>query len=509
MSSHTLQLPQTNDERLSLPADRLIIATNRGPLEYVVTREKTLKARRGSGGVVTALSSMLNRVNVTWVALAMTDGDRRALEDTHEGLLESPVREMPVRLRYVMVPHSVYRKHYDLMSNRVLWFTQHYLLEQGEDAFSAEKLHDAWENGYSRVNEVIAAAICQEIEREPSKAMVMLHDYHLYLVSAWVRERYPDIAMQQFIHIPWPESRYWASSLPTDIMSAIFEGLLGNDILGFQTRRDANNFLEGVQTLLGSEGAQVEEDRRAIVWKDHRTHVRDYPISISVSDERKLVRRRASQRALEQIKPFLQQYTIMRVDRIEPTKNIVQGFQAYDTLLERHPELHKKVTFLAFLVPSRQSLSLYRKYQDQTLKTIAEVNEKYQTPDWTPIHAVVQNDRVVALTALQCYDALLVNPVIDGMNLVAKEGPVVNTTNGVLVLSRSSGAFQQLAEACLPISPADRLETAEALYKALTLPKEERQHLLQLAREEIERNDLHAWIAQQISEMNEVLKRSR
>ena len=164
------------------------------------------------------------------------------------------------------------------------------------------------------------------------------------------------------------------------------------------------------------------------------------------------------------------------------------------------------MTFLAFLVPSRQSLPLYRNYQEQTLKTIEEVNEKYGTKDWTPIQAFVQNDRVVALTALQFYDALLVNPVIDGMNLVAKEGPVVNKNNGVLVLSRSSGAFQQLAEACIPISPADRLETAEALYKALTLPYEERQHLLQLAREEIERNDLHTWIEQQISDMNDLLK---
>jgi len=506
MSRDTPHRSQTTDEHLSLQADRLIIATNRGPVEYVVTREKTLKFRRGSGGVVTALSGIVSRVNTTWVALAMTDGDHRAVVEAHEGLLESPMRDLHVHLRYVEVPKSVYRKHYDLMSNRILWFTQHYLLEHGEDALSAEKLQDAWKNGYTRVNEVIAAAICEEIEREPSKAMIMLHDYHLYLVSARVRERHPRIVMQQFLHIPWPEFRYWASSLPTAILRAIFEGVLGNDILGFQTRRDADNFLEGVHALLGRVGAQIDADHQEIVWKDHRTQVRDYPISISVTDERTIVRSRPSQRALDQIKPFLREYTIMRVDRIEPTKNIVQGFRAYDTLLEQHPELHQKVTFLAFLVPSRRSLSLYRKYQDQTVKIIEEVNEKYQTPDWTPIHAFVQNDRVVALTALQCYDALLVNPIIDGMNLVAKEGPVVNKTNGVLVLSRSSGAFQQLAEACIPISPADHLETAEALYKALTLPKEERQHLLQLAREEIERNNLHTWIEQQIHEMNDVLK---
>ncbi len=506
MTSHTQQRPQAKDESLSIQADRFLIATNRGPVEYFLTRDHALKFRRGSGGVVTALSGTVNSVNSTWVALAMTEGDHRALEDAHEGLLESPIRDMHVHLRYVEVPKNVYRKHYDMISNRVLWFTQHYLLEQSEDAFSSEKLHDAWNDGYVKVNNVMAAALCEEIEREPSKAVVMLHDYHLYLVSGQVRERHPDIAMQQFIHIPWPEFRYWASSLPTFIMSAIFRGLLGNDILGFQTRNDANNFLEGAQELLAGEGVQVDTEDCEIIWKGHRTQVRDYPISISVTDERKIVRSRASQHALDRIKPLLRKHNIMRVDRIEPTKNIVQGFQAYDTLLERHPELHKNVTFLAFLIPSRQSLPLYRKYQDQTVKVIEEVNKKYGTKDWTPIQSFVQNDRVAALTALQFYDALLVNPVIDGMNLVAKEGPAVNKNDGVLVLSRSSGAFQQLAEASIPISPADRLETAEALYQALMLPKEERHRLSQLAREEIERDDLHMWAEQQIHDMNDLLK---
>ncbi|MBV9690644.1 MAG: trehalose-6-phosphate synthase [Ktedonobacteraceae bacterium] len=506
MPSNTHQRSQTKERRLPIQADRFILASNRGPVEYMVARDQTLKCRRGSGGVVTALSGIVKRINSTWVALAMTDGDRRAFEQAHESPLASPIRDMPVRLRYVQVPKRVYHKHYDMVSNRVLWFTQHYLLEQSEDALSAEKLQDAWNTGYVEVNEAIAAAICQEIEREPSKAVVMLQDYHLYLVSARVRERHPSIVMQQFIHIPWPELRYWTSSLPTAIMRAIFQGLLGNDIVGFQTHNDATNFLQGVQALLAGEGVQIDEERREIIWKHQRTRVRDYPISISVTDERNLVHSRASQRALNHIKPLLREHNIMRVDRIEPTKNIVQGFQAYDTLLEQHPELHKKVTFLAFLIPSRQSLSLYRTYQDQTLQIIEAVNEKYRTQDWTPIQAFVQNDRVLALTALQCYDTLLVNPVMDGMNLVAKEGPAVNKNNGVLVLSRSSGAFQQLAVASIPISPADHLETAEALYKALTLPHEERKRLLQLAREEIEHNNLHTWIEQQISEMNEVLK---
>ena len=454
---------------------------------------------------MTALSGIVNRVDSTWVALAMTEGDQRAFKDADEGLLASPVSDMHVNLRYVEVPKSAYRKHYDMISNRVLWFTQHYLLEQAEDAFPAGKLQDAWQTGYIRVNEAIAEAICTEIERKPTKAMVMLHDYHLYLTSALVRERHPGIAMQQFIHIPWPESRYWASSLPTNMMRAIFEGLLGNDILGFQTSRDARNFLEGVRTLLESEGAHINEEKQEIVWKDHVTQVRDYPISISVTDERKIVHSRPAKRALEQIKPLLREYNIMRVDRIEPTKNIIQGFQAYDVLLEDHPELQNKVTFLAFLVPSRQSLALYRKYQEQVLKSIEEINAKYGTKDWTPIQSFVQNNRVQALTALQFYDALLVNPLIDGMNLVAKEGPAVNKSNGVLVLSRSSGAFQQLEKASIPISPAARQETAGALYEALTLPVNERRHLNQLAREEVEHNDLRTWIRQQIDDMNVLL----
>lgn len=506
MASNTQQRIHTDAAHASIQADRFIIATNRGPVEYFVTRNGNLKFRRGSGGVVTALSGIVNSVNSTWVSLAMSDGDRRALEDAHDGLLESPIRDLHVHLRYVEVPKNVYRKHYDMISNRVLWFTQHYLLEQSEDAFSSEKLQDAWNNGYVRVNETIAAAINEEIERDSSKVVVMLHDYHLYLVSAQVRERHPNIVIQQFIHIPWPEFRYWASSLPTAIMSALFQGLLGNDILGFQTHNDASNFLQGVQELLASEGAQVDEEHREIVWKKHRTQIHDYPISISVDDERKIAHSRAAQRALQQIKPGLCEYTIMRVDRIEPTKNIVQGFQAYDTLLEHHPELHEKVTFLAFLIPSRESLPLYRKYQEQTLKIIEEINYKYATVGWTPIQSFVQNDRVVALAALQIYDVLLVNPVIDGMNLVAKEGPAVNKNDGVLVLSRSSGAFQQLAQASLAISPADRLETAEALYKALTLPREERHHLLEVAREEIEHNTLNTWVEQQISDMNNLLK---
>ncbi|GER91058.1 trehalose-6-phosphate synthase [Dictyobacter vulcani] len=504
MPTATKKRPKNPENQLSIDADRLIIATNRGPVEYFKTKEGHLKSRRGSGGVVTALTSTVSKVNATWVALAMTEGDREALKDAEDGVMPSPIRDIPMRLRYVTVPKATYRKHYDMMSNRVLWFTQHYLLDQADGAFTSHQMQDAWDKGYHKVNQAIAEAVCAEIESKDSKALVMLHDYHLYLASSMIRKRHPSVTIQQFIHIPWPENRYWASSLPTEMTREIHEGLLGNDILGFQTRGDAQNFLNGVRAFF--EDAKVDMDERFVVLNGHKTFVRDYPISISVSEERRQLQSAAGKRAIDKIKPFLNRYTIIRVDRIEPTKNIVQGFQAYDTLLENHPDLQGQVTFLAFLVPSRQSLPLYRRYQDDTLKAIEDINKKYGRKDWTPIHSFVQNDRIAALAALQFYDVLLVNSLIDGMNLVAKEGAAVNTTDGILVLSRTSGAFQQLENAALSISPSNSDETAEALYQALMLPASERKNLAERARQEVEHNDLRTWITQQIDDVNNLLK---
>ena len=333
----------------------------------------------------------------------------------------------------------------------------------------------------------------------------MLQDYHLYLAPLMIRKRHPSVLMQQFIHIPWPDIRCW-HFLPSNIAQAIYSGLVGNDIIGFQTERDARNFLEGARTLL--DDAVVDFEEGAIWWQGHRTQTRAYPISISVTEERRVVNSAAGRRAAEQIKKLLCEYTIMRVDRVEPTKNIVRGFQAYADVLEKHPGLHGKVTFLAFFVPSRQTLPTYRRFDGDVRALIEEINRKYGTDEWTPIQAFFGNDRVRALAAMQYYDVLLVNPIIDGMNLVAKEGPAVNLTDGVLVLSRTAGAFQQLAKGSIPTSPTDIVETSQALYKALTLSPEERRAKATLARQSVERGDLNVWMARQITDINELLERT-
>src|SRR3989440_7851614 len=426
-------------------AHRLIVASNRGPVEFQLTQDKTLKARRGSGGMVTALIDAGNRMEVTWVAMAMTEGDRVALKEAqqqNEGLLLSPIRGQKMQLRYVAIPKSAYRKHYEGFSNQVLWFLQHYLYNPNEDSAFTRRIQDAWTNGYCVANRAIADAVNVEIEREDSTAVVMLHDYHLYLAAAMIRNDHPSVVIQQFIHIPWPDVRCW-HFLPSNITQAIYSGLVGNDIIGFQTERDARNFLEGARTLL--EGAVVDFEEGAIWWQGRRIQVRAYPISISVTGERRAVQSAAGRRAVEKILPLLDdKKTIMRVDRIEPTKNILRGFQAYAQMLDEHPELSGKVTFLAFLVPSRQALPRYQRYNTEVLKIIEEINSKYGSDEWTPIHAFFGNDRTRSLAAMQLYDVLLVNPIIDGMNLVAKEGPAVHRRNGVLVLLRTAGGFPPL-----------------------------------------------------------------
>src|SRR5215469_8956203 len=485
-------------------ACRFIIASNRGPIEYQLSQDKTLKPRRGPGGVVKALIEAASQMKTTWVAMAMTEGDRIAVKEAQQkdGLLPVSLPGHKMHLRYVTISKAAYRKHYEKISNQWLWFLQHYMYNPTEDSATIHQIQDAWTNGYCVANQAIADAVNTEIDREDSGVVVMLHDYHLYLAAAMIRECHPLVIIQQFIHIPWPDVRCW-HFLPSNITQAIYSGLAGNDIIGFQTERDARNFIEGARTLL--DGAVVDFEEGTIEWKGHCTNVRAYPVSISVTSERRAVRSLAGKQAAAKIVPLLSEKTIMRVDRFEPTKNIVRGFQAYAQMLDEHPDLLGRVTFLAFLVPSRGSLPEYRRYHSEVLKIIEEIKQKYGREGWKPIEAFFENDRTQALAAMQYYDVLLVNPIIDGMNLVAKEGSVVNQRDGVLVLSRTAGAFQQLGKASIPISPIDVTETARALYEALTMPAAERRNKATQARQIVERQDLGGWLARQIADINNLL----
>ena len=260
--------------------------------------------------------------------------------------------------------------------------------------------------------------------------------------------------------------------IPNYITRRISAALCSTDLLGFQTSQDLRSFLDTVEEFLPE--AEVDRKDHVVLWQGQKTYVKVYPISIKVEEVQRIAN---SPRALEyeaQLRPLCNEYTIVRIDRAEPNKNVVRGFKAYELLLSRHPELHGKVTFLAFLVPSRTHIRQYQRYMNEIQQVIDQINRTFGNEDWKPILSFMENNYTQAIAGMKLYDVLLANSVIEGMNLVAKEGVVVNTRNGVLVLSESSGAYHQLAQGALPVSATDIEGTMEALYQAITMTPEER-----------------------------------
>ena len=196
---------------------------------------------------------------------------------------------------------------------------------------------------------------------------------------------------------------------------------------------------------------------------------------------------------------------IVRIDRAEPNKNIVRGFRAYELLLNRHPELQGRVVFLAFLVPSRPHVRQYQRYMEEIQQLVRQINDKFGTDEWQPITTFMENNYTQAIAGMKIYDVLLVNSLIEGMNLVAKEGPVVNTRDGVLVLSETGGAYDQLACGAIPVSPADIEGTMEALFEALTMGPDERKRRASLLAQQVSWQDINHWICRQLEDMADLV----
>ncbi|MCK5428213.1 MAG: trehalose-6-phosphate synthase, partial [Anaerolineales bacterium] len=253
-------------------------------------------------------------------------------------------------------------------------------------------------------------------------------------------------------------------------------------------------------------GAHVNYREGRVWYRNHATHVRDFPISIDVAGLRDVAEGVEVESYRSQLLDLHGEWQIvLRIDRIEPSKNIVRGFQAFDELLERYPEHRGKATFLAPLVPSRLGLGEYGNYLDEVMSAAGRVNAKYGGSDWEPIRVLMDENYPRAVAGLQIYDALLVNSIADGMNLVAKEGPIVNERNGVLVLSEAVGAHEQLKEGVLTITPVDTENTAQKLYEALSLSAEDRKRRSDILRKTIRRDDLDNWLRQQLADVSQLL----
>jgi trehalose 6-phosphate synthase len=480
----------------------LIIASNRGPVTFTARPDGSFEARKGSGGVVTAVSAIARERQPIWIAAAMTEGDRQRAElatSRGEQLIEfgNPAE---FRLRFVAPTPEAYHQYYNVISNPLLWFLQHYLWDTPRSPDITDEIWDAWRNGYVAVNRLFADEIVAAAAAAGDEPLIMIQDYHLYLCPGFVRERRPDARLQQFVHIPWPDPDYWRL-LPMEMRRAICEGMLSNDIVGFQTPEHARSFLHTCEAYVPA--AEVDYSISTVQWRQRCIAARAYPISIDADAVRRAAYSKEARSHDRYLPNHWNEYTVLRVDRAEPSKNIVRGFHAFDRFLEAHREFQGRVNFVAITVPSRMDVLEYQDYLDDVSAVVGRINAKYANVEtgWQPIHLIMGENYPRALAAMKWYDVLLVNSIIDGMNLVAKEGALLNERNGVLILSEGAGAVEQLGSHAIVIGPTDVEGTAEAIHRALTMPLEERRRRAEGLRRTVENDDVTAWFENQVADM--------
>jgi len=484
---------------------QVIVASNRGPVQLYQQMDGQILQRQASGGLATAFVSLAGQVDLSWIAVAATSIEREAFVGRPYRTIR--IGSSRVRTRYVAVPDHTFKQYYNDISNSLLWFAQHYLLSPDVAPNFGKTNRANWDEGYKAVNQTMAGAIADVVrslpENERHRAVVMLQDYHLYLVPGLLRAEVPDVALTHFIHIPWPAVRYW-QFLPQDIVLQILISLLANDVIGMQTILDVRNFLTCIEELLPDALIERTPEINAITWQGHHVLVKDYPMSIDPAHIRALACSRAAQRGYRAISHHFDTQTILRVDRVEPTKNIVRGLQAFALLLEQHPEMRGRVRFVMILVPSREDVQRYRRYSREVFKLAHELNARYAGSEGAAVVPVVGNDQARALAAMRTSDVMLVNSIIDGMHLGAKEFAVVNERNGVLVLSRTAGVAKELGEgAALYVTPTDLQETADALYEALMMGSPERATMASTARHLVESRPIARWLDQQLADVIE------
>jgi trehalose 6-phosphate synthase len=473
----------------------LLLVSNRGP----VTFEDDGSMVRGTGGLVTALTGLAAHREATWIASTLTDGDVAAARRQGGRPFEIEAPDGGTyRIRLIESDPEAYERFYSIFANPMLWFIQHYLWDLSNAPDVRRHEVEAFEFGYNVVNEDLARAVLEEIE-EMTEPVVMVHDYHLYTLPALVRRARPDVFLHHFIHIPWTQPDAWRV-LPNKIREEIYEGVLANDIVGFHTQAYRRNFLQCCQDLMGHE---VDFDAGIVRCGDREVWVRAYPLPIDWTATQAIAARDAVRGHERELLARRRDHLILRVDRADLSKNVLRGFTGFDIFLEQHPEFRERVTFLAQMMPSRTDVAEYAEYLERIEAVVAVVNHNHGTPDWMPIQLKLRDDVEEAMAAYKHYDVLLVNAMFDGMNLVAKEGPVVNERNGVSILSENTGAHEELGEFALSVNPFDVQELADSIHAALTMPEDERARRAAGLRDIVTSRDPGDWIDSQLADIRE------
>jgi trehalose 6-phosphate synthase len=427
----------------------VVILSNRGPLSFARDDTGALVAKRGAGGLVSGLAPLVAGTDATWIAAAMSDADRAAAA---EGLVESG----GLRVRLLDVDATTHRTAYDVVCNATLWFCFHGLFDRARSPVIDTTWREAWQ-AYRDVN---AAFVDAAAEAAPEGAAVLVQDYHLALVGRALAARRPDVRAVYFSHTPFcvPDG---LRVLPEEIAIELLEGIAGHHAAGFHTRRWADQFTDCCRTYLGAQ---------------HAPNTFVSPLGADPDDLAATAGSEACERERETLEAEVgDRKLLLRVDRIELSKNVLRGLLAYDDLLERHPEWRERVVFAALLYPSREGLEAYAIYRDEVSALVAKLNDRWSTPGWTPILFDPEDNYPRSVAALQLADAVLINPISDGLNLVAKEQALLSTRDAVLVLSTEAGVWDELRDAgAIGVNPYDVSATADALHAALSMPASER-----------------------------------
>jgi trehalose 6-phosphate synthase len=470
---------------------RVLVASNRGPISYQFATDGSLTGQRGGGGmisgVMSGLAAVAPRADVTWICAALSDADRTAARQPDNGIRDPD--GVPVRM--LDIPPDIFDRAYNNVANSTLWFLHHLLFDTTNQPQFGLPFAPDWA-AYLAYNEAFADALAEEAgpERRPGGVRMLVQDYHLSLVPRMLRERLGGAArdhtrIAHFWHIPWAPPDYYRI-LPLDVGRALLDGILGADHAGFHAARWASAFLDCCAAILGADvdrtgpastgGVAIAGTVGRVRYRGHVTEVAVHPMGVDAD----ALRTRAGGADVRAHIGTLGQAAggrklIVRVDRTELSKNIVRGLAAYRELLATRPQWHGRVMHLAFAYPSRSAVPEYHAYTERVRRLAREITEEFGTADWNPLILEVKDDYPRSLAACALADVLVVNPIRDGMNLVAQEGPVLSQRGCALVLSREAGAAATLAADALLVNPFDVSETADAMHQALAMTDAERQ----------------------------------
>ena len=488
-------------ERIRSGGD-LYVASNRGPNEYRFVAGHW-QVTPGRGGLVAMLEPVYRRPGVTWLACAMTGDEREFARQSATGEIPAGRADDVADMRYVVAPAEEFSDYYGVIANQVLWPLQHGMWSPGAENQLTRRHYDALES-YRRVNQRFADLLGESDARELT---VLVQDYHLYLVPGYLRTRRPDARILHFTHIPWPSLREW-QALPRDFVLEVFESLCAADVIGFQTRGDAVHFLASVEMLFGADA--VDHAASTTNVGGRTSLVRHYPAAPDYAAVEESGRRPELQARLATIAPRLGERTILRVDRLDPAKNQILGFEAYRALLREFPERRRDTLFLAHLIPSRTDLPVYRAYRDAVFRLVGEINAEFSEPGLSDAISILYlNDQDVALAAMQRCDVLLANSVADGMNLVVKEALIISQKGVVPVVGQNMGVCEDMGDWMIPVAASDVWGTALALQRALLMPASIRLTRQAEARDYLRRNDVKAWLVAQLLDLASVVRAGR